>query len=249
MGRIYTAQRVAQKSAALLWDVRALWDPGITSTVNAGAPVDTDPIDTVADSVGGFTLTKFSDPYRPTYRTNQLDGRPCIRYAGATQCIKTGVDVIGLSTWTIIMVAKGNAPAGVEYIHSLYSNGTGFNGFLYTGATPTGRWTGASGTSDKNAGAGWFDSTPHTIFHTNDGTHAGHLLFKDNATVSLTNGTGTANPGIAVTSRQFFLGCSSGIASPVPADFFKIAIVGHALSSEERAGWQASLKAQFPSLP
>lgn len=229
----------------------ALWDPNVAATINTGTPNDGDLINTIADQVGGFTLTKFNDAYRPTYNTNVLNGQAAITFNGAggtgTQSLRTATDVIPCGNWSIIEVVKANN-TGSNFIHTFSNEANGYASSLFSGTAPTSRVKNSGGTSDKNLSLAWLNNNAHTLMQLNDGTHAGNLVYRDNIALALTDGASTANPGSASFNRRFLLGTSGGLSSPFTGAFLYIAIIDHSLSANERSLWQGYLKTRFPSL-
>lgn len=89
----------------------SLWlDANYTPSINSGAPANTDPITAWVDrSPNAVTYAQSTSGKRPTYATNQQNGRPAISFSQASQqnLTETTINTVATGTaFTIVVVAK-----------------------------------------------------------------------------------------------------------------------------------------------
>lgn len=89
----------------------SLWlDANYTPSINSGAPANTDPITAWVDrSPNAVTYAQGTSGKRPTYATNQQNGRPAISFSNASQqnLTETTINTVSAgAAFTICVVAK-----------------------------------------------------------------------------------------------------------------------------------------------
>lgn len=89
----------------------SLWlDANYTPSINSGSPANTDPITAWVDrSPNAVTYSQATSGKRPTYATNQQNGRPAISFSNASQqnLTETTINTVSAgSAFTICVVAK-----------------------------------------------------------------------------------------------------------------------------------------------
>lgn len=91
-----------------------------TSTVNAGSPVDNDAVSTWTDqSSNAASYTQSTTSQKPTFKTNQINGKPALLFANASDqklTSSTGTLVSTGSGFTIVPVVKHTSfPVAYNY--------------------------------------------------------------------------------------------------------------------------------------
>jgi hypothetical protein len=230
--------------------IYSIWDPNVVSGVTRVNPSVDDHITRIVDPIQGKDITCATPAWRPIWTSNVLDGQAGIFYdLSANLSLFTASANIVVGAWTTILVIKLTSVVACFTSTMLYNGADG--SWLYNATSGPSMRSGIAGAfSEKNTPTTILpDTNPHTVFNVHGGTHATHLAYRDNVVLTTTDGANVNDPGTTPLAHQFFLGSSSGIASPVRGYILYAAIVDHALNSTERSNWQTYLKARFPSLP
>jgi len=199
-----------------------------------------------ADQSGnGKNLTQGSAASQPTFNATDADynNLPSLTFDGVNDCLAGSSFNYG--AFTIFMVAKVTSAAGNGYY---YIRGAGAAcDYLWarTADTVYIDRNNAGTRSRKDAtNATWgVGSTPLTVVHVFDGTHAGNLIRK-NGTALSTSDVSANDPGTSSVSRTFNL-LSDNSAYFTTGSFTEMAIFNRALNNTEITQMEAYLQARY----
>lgn len=197
-----------------------------------GQPQNNAPIKTVTDKSSlGIVMTQSTFTKQPLYTSSAFNSKASLSFDGINDCLPTGN--IGLGAFTIFTVMKLTGTAGIIYEQSAAAATDGF--YLQGTLTNTIVAVKSSVESDKKLSSNWaVDNTARITTHVMDGTHAGHLLYINNASQVLTDGTGTSNPGTATTTDVINIGSRNNGASVQSTGYIsEFLIYNRALTTSE----------------
>lgn len=210
---VYRSQIALPKSmGAVAW-----WDADLSTFVTSSGLIDS-----VSDFTGITGAATGAAAKRPTLNATGWNNTPAIDY-GATGNLGLTTPSMTIGVHSLFVVLQGNATNG--YIATQVNDGS--NGYLFGRNNQSSRVARSGNTSDKQVSATWLtDGAKHTVIRTFDGTHAGHLLYKDGVDQAATNGAGTANPGTGTVTGAWYLGNNQNIDAAAgirgPAKLFAI---------------------------
>lgn len=205
---------------------------------------DGDEVATWADSgPGGRDATAVATA-RATYQTNELNGKPILRFDGSNDTFTIASFPLK-HTFTAFIVQKA-AAAGMILEHSANAGlAPGFWIYATTNESINAR-NAAGDRSGWNLSAGWAATSAwQVITCRSDGTHANHDLWLGDDAQSLTDTVMAADMGSAEVTDTLYI-CGRGSASLFhPADVAEIIIYNAALATADRQSVIDYLQAKY----
>lgn len=206
----------------------ALWLKG-----DAGVLTDVDGIYQWSDQSGNaLHALQATGSKKPAWIASGLNGRNVVRFGGDDGLV---VASLPLTSFSIFVVFKASVN-GLVYEHSADASAND-GAYLYTSTVNTiQRRNAGSPSSAKNRAVSWgSDGTFRRVRHDYDGTHAGHKLWIGGSDQSMTDGTGTNNPGTGTTTTSLFIGCRNQSSVFLTGDIAELLAYSPILSTENAA--------------
>lgn len=168
-------------------------------------------VSAIGDLFGSNDATQATAANQAAYSAAGFNGRPCLDYgAGGAKGYVT--PSITLGTHTFCFVGQCNAATG--YVITQINDG--LNGYIFGASAGPAIHVrrGADGSNKNVTAANWLrDGVQRSVTRTFDGTHAGHLAYRNGRVEPATNGAGTADPGTATVAGALYLGCQQTITN------------------------------------
>lgn len=175
---------------------------------------DNDAVGSATDQSGnGRHATQATGTKKPTFKTNILNGRAIYRFDGG-DCLQ--VSSVALTTFTVVVVLKGNPAGGMIYEHG--PNADANNGSALYGAVNNSMLCAKGGVrSSRNIVANW-DAVSHWRIGIQQydglGTHSRFRFYCDGTWIVCGNGNNGANdPGIGSVTDTLNWGARNNAAS------------------------------------
>jgi len=152
-----------------------------------------------------------------------INGRTTVSFSGA-QILS--VPSVAIGVFDIYVVTKTSSALALVVEHSANGFSSGNGCYLSTSTTAGSMVTRSSVASSRNPlSSSWLaNGVAGLIRFGHDGTHAGHVLFRDGSSVSQGAASYTNNPGTATVTDAFYIGARSGPTVGLTGDIGEILI-------------------------
>ncbi|HXG09465.1 MAG TPA: hypothetical protein VNK04_06720 [Gemmataceae bacterium] len=192
---------------------------------------DGDAVTTWEDSSGqNNDATQSTVAKKPTYQTNEINGKPCVRFDGFDDCLQTPAFSVGPLTAFVVLKLTT-----LRIIYEQSANANEAPGFWLYGSTHSTLFVHkpAGGTARDRPG-GLPTGAWQIVTQRCDGTHAGHKLWINGDEQSLTDNL-SSNPGTAEISDVLNIGArNNGAAFASAVDIAELLIYDAAVSDSDR---------------
>lgn len=201
---------------------------------------DGDPVTTWEDqSSNGFDATQATADNKPTYQTNELNGKPVVRFDGTNDLLSTSsVSVVGDDgTWTVFAVSDLTGGTGAQTIVD-HDNLTRIAQFLRYSAGS------AQAIAFNEAGGAFTDSESHGAGF--DVISSVRSALAVQVFVNGTSGGSTATTGIAISGSEIVrIGSRGASGAHLAGDIAEVLIYSAALSTADREAVEEYLASKY----
>jgi len=195
------------------------------------------------NSSNNSDLVQVTQSKRPALISNSLNGKRGVKFDGTDDALQASSVTIGAFTYFVVMKLTGTA--GMIYEHSADA-GTNPGSYMYGTTGNSLQVKRGTASSSKNFTADWaVDNAAKITVQVFDGTHAGHLLYINGASQSLTN-VSADEPGTAEVTAALNVGArNDGASLPSNGLIYEIIVYNRALTATERGKVERYLSSKY----
>lgn len=183
----------------------------------------------------GNTAAEATASRQLLYRATGFNGRPAFDWGTGGSSRGLSVTSLTLGAHTIFILGRGDANAEYAAVHITDASTNGSYTYCFAGfSTLIARGSVVSSFNVTGANAWFSDGTRRSVAIAFDGTHAGHILYRDAVAVTPTGGSGS-DPGTGTVAGGFFIGRSGTLASVFRGVQTTVRVFSRALTAAEVA--------------